>query len=304
MEELEGKIAVITGAASGIGLGMATRFAEAGMKVVMADIEQPVLEKAVAALKDAEHDVFGVVADVSHPESVEELAREAVREYGAVHVLCNNAGVTTGAIGVAGGPIWELPQEDWDWVYGINFWGVLHGLRAFVALMLEQGDECHIVNTASVAGFIPGGSIYGSTKKGVVALSETLITQLEMAEASIGVTVLCPSWVRTEIGNSSRNRTGDFKDTLTGDDVPEDSMAMLGAFESAVRDGQDPLDIGDMVVDAVKQNRFYLFTDHIWDDVIEMRPGYVLAGTPPTPGKESLRMRAQIMGEEGTQASN
>jgi NAD(P)-dependent dehydrogenase (short-subunit alcohol dehydrogenase family) len=191
-----------------------------------------------------------------------------------------------------------LPQEDWDWVYGINFWGVLHGLRAFVPLMLEQGDECHIVNTASIAGFTPGGSIYGSTKKGVVGLSETLVAQLAMAEASIGVTVLCPSWVRTEIGNSSRNRTGDFKDTLCGDDVPEESRAMTRALAAAVRDGQDPLDIGDMVVDAIRQNRFYQFTDHIWDDAIEMRPGYVLAGTPPTPSKESLRMRSQMMDED------
>ena len=297
MEELEGKVAVITGAASGIGLGMATRFAEAGMKVVMVDIEQPVLDKAVAALRNAEYDVFGVVADVSHQESMEELAREAIREYGAVHVLCNNAGVTTGAIGVAGGPIWELPQEDWDWVYGINFWGVLHGLRAFVPLMLEQGDECHIVNTASIAGFNPAGSIYGATKKGVVSVSETLVAQLAMAEASIGVTVLCPSWVRTEIGNSSRNRTGQFKDTLMGADVPEGSRAMTRVMTAAVRDGQDPLDIGDMVVDAIKQNRFYLFTDHIWDDAIEMRPGYVLAGTPPTPSKESLRIRDLMISE-------
>jgi len=297
VEELEGKVAVITGAASGIGLGMATRFAEAGMKVVMADIEQPVLDKAVATLRDAEHEVFGVVADVSHPESVEELAREAVREYGAVHVLCNNAGVSTGAIGAAGGPIWELPQEDWDWVYGINFWGVLHGLRAFVPLMLEQGGECHIVNTASIAGFTPGGSIYGSTKKGVVALSETLVEQLEVAAAPIGVTVLCPSFVRTEIATASRNRTGEFKDTLDGDEVPEESRAWAEMLKAAVRDGQDPLDIGDMVVNAIKQNRFYQFTDHMIDETIEMRPGYVLAGTPPTPSKEILRMRSQMIGE-------
>ena len=121
-----------------------------------------------------------------------------------------------------------------------------------------------------------------------------MISELAMAEANIGVTVLCPSWVRTEIVNSSRNRAGDFKDTLTGDDVPEDSRAMTRAMTAAVRDGQDPLEIGNMVVDAIRQNRFYQFTDHIWDDAIEIRPGYVLAGTPPTPSKESLRMRAMM----------
>ena len=163
MNDLDGKVAVVTGAASGIGLDMATRFAEAGLKVVMADIEEPALDVAVAALKEREHDVLGVVTDVSHADSVEELARKALRQYGAVHVFCNNAGVGTGEA-----KIWELPQADWDWVYGVNFWGVLHGLRAFVPVMLEQGDECHIVNTASMAGLTPGGSIYGATKTGVV----------------------------------------------------------------------------------------------------------------------------------------
>jgi len=163
-----------------------------------------------------------------------------------------------------------------------------------VPLMLEQGDECHIVNTASIAGFTPGGSIYGSTKKGVVALSETLVEQLEMAAAPIGVTVLCPSFVRTDIGTASRNRTGDFKDTLVGDDVPEDSRAWVEALKVAVRDGQEPLDIGDMVVEAIKQNRFYQFTDHMIDDTIEMRPSYVLAGTPPTPGNLSAKFADEL----------
>ena len=296
MNDLEGKVAVITGAASGIGLGMATRFAEAGMKVVMADIERPVLDKAVAALKDSEHDVVGVDADVSQRESVEELAREAIRHYGAVHVLCNNAGVAGGAIG----SIWELPQDDWDWVYGVNFWGVLHGLRTFVPVMLEQGDECHIVNTASMAGLTPGGSIYGATKTGVVNISETLISQLKNAEANIGVSVLCPGFVRTEIMSSSRNRPGDFKlkDARSIEDLPEEIRPLARVFNNAIQTGKEPLEVGTIVLDAIKQNRFYVLTDDVWNDAIEMRPGYVLAGTPPTLGKESLRMREELMNSD------
>ena len=262
MKDLEGKVAVVTGAASGIGLGMATRFAEAGLKVVMADIERPVLEKAVATLKDREHDVCGVVVDVSHAGSVEELARETLRQYGAVHVLCNNAGVSARR-----GAIWELPQSEWDWVYGVNFWGVLHGIRVFVPLMLEQGDECHIVNTASIAGLMPwGGSIYGATKTGVVDISETLAEQLNAAESKIGVSVLCPGFVNTEILSSSRNRPGALQDEPFSD-VVRDSV-----ITRYVQAGKDPLDVGIIVLQAIEQNRFYVLTDDVWNDAIEMRP--------------------------------
>lgn len=286
MKDLEGKVAVVTGAASGIGLGMATRFAEAGLKVVMADIERPVLEKATATLKDREHDVIGVEVDVSHPESVEELARETLRQYGAVHILCNNAGVTAG-----GGVIWELPQSDWDWVYGVNFWGVLHGIRVFVPLMLEQGDECHVVNTASIAGLIPFGSIYGATKTGVVSISETLVEQLNAADSKIGVSVLCPGFVNTQIMSSSRNRPGAFLDNAFGE-------GMQRVFTSYVQAGTDPLEVGIIVLEAIVQNRFYVLTEDDWNDAIEMRPGYILAGTRPTPTKEVLRMRDLAMNPE------
>ena len=286
MNDLDGKVAVVTGAASGIGLGMATRFAEAGLKVVMADIEEPALDVAVAGLKDREHDVTAVVADVSRPESVEELARSALRQYGGVHVLCNNAGVGTG--GQA--KIWELPQADWDWVYGVNFWGVLHGLRAFVPVMLEQGDECHIVNTASIAGLTPGGSIYGATKTGVVNISETLVRQLNMAESNIGVSVLCPGFVNTQILNSSRNRPDASQEPQSGDDVPESARRLGEVIATQIHNGKDPLEIGTIVLDAIKQNRFYVLTDDVWIDAIEAWPGYVLAGGPPTPSREMVRL--------------
>lgn len=285
MNDLDGKVAVVTGAASGIGLGMATRFAEAGLKVVMADIEEPALDVAVAGLKEREHDVLGVVTDVSHADSVEELARKALRQYGAVHVLCNNAGVGTGEA-----KIWELPQADWDWVYGVNFWGVLHGLRAFVPVMLEQGDECHIVNTASMAGLTPGGSIYGATKTGVVNISETLVNELNMAESNIGVSVLCPGFVNTQMMNSSRNRPGEHQEPQSGDDVPESARRLREVIATLVHNGKDPLEIGTIVIDAIKQNRFYVLTDDVPIDAIEAWPGYVLAGGPPTPSRGMVRL--------------
>ena len=286
MNNLDGKVAVVTGAASGIGLGMATRFAEAGLKVVMADIEEPALDVAVAGLKEREHDVTAVIADVSRPESVEELARSALRQYGAVHVLCNNAGVGTG--GQA--KIWELPQADWDWVYGVNFWGVLHGLRAFVPVMLEQGDECHIVNTASIAGLVAYGGIYGATKTGVVDVSETLIGQLSAMGSNIGVSVLCPGAVNTQIMNSSRNRSEEFRENQSGGDVPEGIRRFRDVFAAELQSGTNPLEVGSIVLDAITQNRFYVLTDDDWNDDIESRPAYVLAGTPPPPPKVIARM--------------
>ncbi|HWC29553.1 MAG TPA: SDR family NAD(P)-dependent oxidoreductase, partial [Dehalococcoidia bacterium] len=181
MQNFEGKVAVVTSAASGIGRALAERFANEGMRVVLADVEEPALETAVRELTQAEHEVIGVQTDVSKRESVEELARQAIDAFGKVHVLCNNAGVGGGR-----GLLWEMTLNDWEWTFGVNFWGVLYGIRTFVPLMLSHGEEGHVVNTASMAGITPGGGPYGVTKHAVVALSEGLYLNLRMIQAKIG----------------------------------------------------------------------------------------------------------------------
>jgi NAD(P)-dependent dehydrogenase (short-subunit alcohol dehydrogenase family) len=287
MRELQGKVAVVTGAASGIGFGMATRFAEAGLKVVMADVEKPVLDKAVASLKNQGLDVVGITTDVSDWESVADLASETLSQYGAVQILSNNAGVTSSGMA---SKIWEHPQSDWDWVYGVNFWGVLNGIRAFVPVMLEMDEECHIVNTASVAGLVAYGSIYGSTKTGVVDISETLVMQLRSIDSKIGVSVLCPGAVNTQLLNSSRNRPPEYSFNPSSEDVPAELQRVRDASSDLLRNGRDPLEVGDIVVEAIKQNRFYVLTDDVWNHLIESRPRDIFSGNPPTHDREIAKI--------------
>ena len=196
------KVAVITGAASGIGRGLAERFAVEDMRVVIADIEEVPLAELEADLKANGATVLAVRTDVSNAAEVENLAAQTLETFGAVHILCNNAGV------VCSRPIWEHTLADWEWVLGVNLWGVIHGIRAFVPRMLTQGDACHIVNTASILGLVGGGGegIYKVSKHGVVVLSETLADELAQKGANIQVHVLCPGWVRTGILDSARNR--------------------------------------------------------------------------------------------------
>ena len=197
-----GRIAVVTGAASGIGLGLSQRFAAEGMHVVMADVEEPVLSKAAAELRERGASVLPVVTDVSDRAAVEALRDAAVSAYGAVHLLCSNAGV-----GGSHGPLWECPPGEWDWVLGVNLGGVINGVRAFMPLLLEQ-DAGYLVNTASIFGVFAGAlGPYGVTKHAVVALTETLHFNLRSLGVShVGVSVLCPGAVRTNFGTSARNR--------------------------------------------------------------------------------------------------
>ncbi len=201
MRNFEGKVAVVTGGASGIGRALAERFAAEGMKVVLADIEEPVLEATVMELKHREFDVIGVRTDVSKQESVENLAQRAIEAYGKVNIVCNNAGVSGQR-----GMIWEETQKAWDYMMGVNFWGVVHGIRVFVPHMLEHGDESHIINTASTAGLGPGWGIYGVTKHAVVAMTEWLSQNLQMVEANISASMLCPGAVATNVTTRFRNR--------------------------------------------------------------------------------------------------
>ena len=205
MRELRGKVAVVTGAASGIGRAMAERFAREGMKVVLADVQEKPLAEAREASAAAGAEVIAVPTDVSKWEQVEALARRAVEAFGAAHVLCNNAGVAVG--GVA----WETPVADWEWILGVNQWGVVHGIRAFVPRMIAQG-EGHVVNTASMAGLVsaPGMSAYCATKHAVVTISECLHHDFAITgnAGTMHVSVLCPGWVKTNIAESVRNRPG------------------------------------------------------------------------------------------------
>lgn len=243
-------VAVITGAASGIGRGMAERFAAEGMAVVIADIEEQPLAKLEADLRTKGATVLAVRTDVSNAADVENLAVQTVDTYGAVHILCNNAGV------VCSRPIWEHTPADWEWVLGVNLWGVIHGIRAFVPRMLKQETECHIVNTASILGLVrgPGEGIYKVSKHGVVALSETLADELAQKGSQIQVHVLCPGWVRTGILNSSRNRP-DVEAHHNRQHITE-SQNVRAEMEAGI----SPAEVADHVYNAIQTGTFYIHT--------------------------------------------
>ena len=288
MQDVAGKVAVITGAASGIGLGMAESFAAAGMKVVLSDVEEEALRKATEALRGGGADVHALVIDVSKAEQVQALADESLKKYGAVHVLCNNAG-----IGIPSGPSWETTLDDWRWTIDVNLMGVIHGVRSFVPIMLEQGSESHIVNTASIAGLVAGGDLasYAVTKFGVVALSEHLCMELEGAGAKTKVSVLCPGFVATKIMDSERNRPADRQDASSMPTDPQ-SEVFYEWFRGQVEKGLDPRTVGDQVLSAIREERFYILTHPDWNYMIEHRMRGILDGLNPSPspppGTESL----------------
>src|SRR6266853_243800 len=207
MREFKNKVAVITGAASGIGRGIAERCVELGMKVVLADVEEASLAKTETDLKAAGGTVLAVKTDVSKRSDVELLARQTIDTFGEVHLLFNNAGVT------ADGAKWDATWNDWEWAIGVNLWGVVHGVKVFTPLMLAQNTECHIVNTSSMGGLVVGALFapYWVTKHAVVALSENLHMSLQMQNSLIKVSVLCPGCVRTNIANAERNRPAELQ---------------------------------------------------------------------------------------------
>lgn len=266
-----GRVAVVTGAASGIGLALCGRFAGEGMRIVMADIEEPALTEAAAGLASTGAEVLAVRTDVSRFEEVAALRDRAVARFGAVHLLCNNAGV-----GGPGRQLWEMTQADWEWVLGVNLWGVINGVRAFVPHLLEQ-DAAHVVNTASIAGLIAGSlGAYSVTKHAVVALSESLQLQLRGQGSSMGVSVLCPGLVRTNIFDSTRNRP-------PGVAPPPD--AVRTALQEVIRQGagMDPAEVAQAVAGAVRSGRFYVLTHPEMNEVIRQRAESVIEGSLPVP---------------------
>jgi len=276
MEDLQGKVAVITGAASGIGRGMAEAFISAGMKVVLADIEEPALEAALRELRAAGSDVHAVPTDVSKPEQIDALAKETLRKYGAVHVVCNNAG-----IGLRASSSWDTTVDDWNWILGVNLMSVVYANRVFVPILIDQGTEGHIVNTASFAGLVPGaGTAYAVTKAGVVAMSEGTHFELQRRAPKIGVSVLCPAFVDTNILDSHRNRPAGLTSAPPTERTPETEVYMEW-FQSQLKHGLKPRDVGHQVVAAIRARKFYILTHPDFTPLIEERMKRIVASENP-----------------------
>lgn len=277
MKIFKDKVAVITGAASGIGRSLAVRSAREGMKVVLADVEEGALAQAEGELKAEGASVTSMLTDVSNVEDMEALARHTLDTYGAVHLLCNSAGVG------AGGSIWESTWKDWQWVLGVNLWGVIHGVKVFVPIMLSQTSEGHIVNVASAAGLLTNhpSAPYQVTKHAVVSLSEHLYHSLAQRNAKIKTSVLCPGWVKTQIMDSARNRPPELQnkpeEVLSGPEVD----AVIEFMRKAVEGGLSPDQVAEKVFEAIQNERFYILTHPEFNPVIQARLDSILGGLNP-----------------------
>ncbi|MCQ3807185.1 MAG: SDR family NAD(P)-dependent oxidoreductase [Acidimicrobiaceae bacterium] len=283
MEQLNGRIAVVTGGASGIGRAVALALAAESMRVVVADIEQPPLDATVAEIAGAGGIAVGIVCDVSDWESVDALRARCTEEFGPADVVMNNAGVA------GGGSISAVDLKAWEWTLAVNLWGVIHGVKAFLPAMVERG-EGHIVNTASIAGHLTstGMGAYNTSKHAVVGFSETLQQEMLEGDTGVGVTCLCPGFVATNIINSERNRQERYRDPgpdLGPDDDDLDGTA-LGDASSAIADlygaQMDPAKVAEQVVGAVRTNQFWLFTDDLADGMIRERHADIERKATPT----------------------
>ena len=278
MDQLKGKVAVVTGGASGIGFALADRFAREGMKIVLADIEQGPLEAASKKLAETGSEVLAVRTDVAEAEQMDALGERTLERFGAVHVVCNNAGVA------GGGPMWELTTGDWDFVMRPNLWGVIHGVRVFTRHMVAQ-NEGHIVNTASMAGLIsvPGMGPYNVTKHAVVTLSETLHAELSAAGSEVGVSVLCPGFVKTRIYEPERHRPAGWQpreEPLQDEATRELREKMLAQVMASA---MPPDAVAELVLEAVRQRRFYIFTHKGTAAAVERRMSALIDGKNPAP---------------------
>ena len=277
MKELKGRVAVITGAASGIGLAMAQRFAADGMKLVLADIENAPLQGVREQFASAGTETIAMRIDVSSEAEVNALADAAFKHFGTVHVVCNNAGVTAKVLSTRA---WESSLDDWRWTLGVNFMGVLHGVRAFVPRMIAGGAEGHIVNTASVAGLLTGANPYHVSKNAVSCLTEGLYKDLRLMGSKVSASVLCPGLIRTAILDAERNRPPQFGPATEMATQPEHSQRWVDGFRSALESGYDPSVVADAVAEGILADRYYLVPaqPHLVDlirtrfeDVIERR---------------------------------
>jgi NAD(P)-dependent dehydrogenase (short-subunit alcohol dehydrogenase family) len=264
MREFKGKTAFVTGGASGIGLAMAKAFAENGMNVMLADVEQNALDSALKDLNQYGNHVHGVACDVADPDSVERAAQATFTAFGKVHILCNNAGVA------AGSGIDSISTESWRWVVDVNLMGVVYGVRSFLPHMRAHGEGGHIVNTASMAGMVSdmGFSPYAATKFAVVAMSEGLRPQIQ--PFGIGVSVLCPFFVRTNIGDAGRNRQQRYGQMPTPD-PGSPAAAMLEEIRKQIAAGLDPAEVAARVVAAIEKEELYIFTHPNMGEFVEAR---------------------------------
>jgi NAD(P)-dependent dehydrogenase (short-subunit alcohol dehydrogenase family) len=276
MQEFTDRVAVVTGGASGIGFGLASAFAAEGMKLVLADIEAPALDAAVAKLAAGGAEVIGVRTDVSDAAQVQSLADAAVERFGAVHVLCNNAGVG------GGGLSWEAPLDTWEWVLGVNLWGVINGVRSFMPILMQQ-PAAHVVNTASIAGLVAGPFMgpYNASKHAVVALSETLYHETAMMAPHVKVSVLCPGWVRTRIAESARNRPG------APDAEPDAATSNFAlALQPLIDNGMPPEQLAGIALEAIRAERFWILphddTEVFWRTFVDERAQSLVERTNPT----------------------
>lgn len=275
MKDFAGKVAVVTGGASGIGRAIAERFAEEGMRIVLADVEPGALAKATEEMKADGANVLPVRTDVSKDADMAALVKATLDYFGAPHLLVNNAGVSTS------GKSWEISLADWEWVLGVDLWGVIHGIRHFVPVMLESGARGHIVNVASMAGLMSLGGMapYHVSKHGVVTLSECLYQELLASGGTIGVSVLCPGWVRTRIADSDRNRPTGLVDEAALDDIGKMIRAMSRA---ALEAGMSPKEVAQRVFDAVLDDKFYILTHEQSKETVRTRMTDILEERQPT----------------------
>ncbi len=277
MRDFVGKTAVITGAASGIGLALARRAAKEGMRLLLADIEAEKLKAAAAALEIAEERLLLDTLDVGRDADISRLADKAFERFGKVHLLCNNAGVGLSRVA------WEHSLKDWEWVLNVNLWSVIHGIRHFMPRMLAQDEDGHIVNTASVAGLLstPGMAAYNVSKHGVVTLSETLYAELAALKAKIGVSVLCPAWVPTAIHQSARNRPDGPQ---AASEVSAQSRTYEERMGQAVSAGRMTAeDMANAVFEAIAEKRFYVIPHRKIGPAIQLRMDDILQQRNPTP---------------------
>jgi len=276
VKQIEGRVAVVTGAASGIGRGIAEAFAAAGMKVVLSDIRTEALEATTKAVRELGGDVRAIPADVSRAQDVQNLADRTLEEFGAVHVLCSNAGVACNRT-----LLWESSLEEWDWQLGVNLMGVVHGIRSFVPIMLAQGEEGHVVNTASMGGLIAGSdpvAMYMTAKHGVVALTEALQDQLSAQGDKVKCSVLCPGYVASQVLDNFETLRPPGVGSPS--DTPEGKQS-VDAENQAIAQGMPPREAGEIVLQAIRDERFYVLTHPEWVAMVEVRMRAILDGTDP-----------------------